>query len=327
MLCTLLAAVKDERPPSDAMVEKHSTLDPRIEGLMQRQAMLKGWSRQTLSGYLSDLGKVMAYVAAQKPPHTLFDVDRNTVMGYLMQLTTDGMKRTTIARRRSALSVWFTLLQQEQMRQDNPVRNLPRLRPERRLPKSISENQIEKLLNAPDTSCPIGVRDRCMLELMYGSGLRVSELVGLRLQQVDRSLGALRVIGKGDKERLVPFGEEAGHWLNRWLEARPDGAGGVLFPGNRQRAMTRQNFWLRIRIYAESAAIEPAPSPHTLRHAFATHLLNHGADLRAVQQLLGHANITTTEIYTHVAQARLNKLVDAIHPLGGGKRDESSRGQ
>ncbi|MDQ6951785.1 MAG: tyrosine recombinase [Mariprofundales bacterium] len=299
------------------------TIDARVEGLMQRQAMLKGWSRQTLASYLSDLTKTTQFLTQQTPPYTLLDADREALMGYLMHLTTEGLKRATISRRRSALSVWFTLLMEEGLREDNPIRNLPRLRPERRLPQSISEEQVEQLLAAPDTEDVRGVRDRCMLELMYGSGLRVSELVTLRLGQVDRTLGALRIIGKGDKERLVPFGKEAEYWLIRWLEVRPSpsikgsSSSGILFPGNKQRPMTRQNFWLRLRDYARKAAINPLPSPHKLRHAFATHLLNHGADLRAVQQLLGHANITTTEIYTHVAQARLSQLVDRIHPLGG----------
>ncbi len=292
-------------------------LPERAEGLLRRQAILKGWSRRTLAAYSRDLAAFSAHLDALDGRITLFNAEREDVLRYLMQLTTEGKRRATIARRRSALSVWFHLLQHEGVREDDPVRNLPRMRPERRLPKSIGEKEVEALLDAPDTGSVIGVRDRCMLELLYASGLRVSELVGLRLEQVDRRRQLLRIVGKGDKERLVPFGDRAAHWLERWLEVRP-GGGGVLFPGRGGRPMTRHNFWRRLKHHALQAGIDPLPSPHVLRHAFATHLLNHGADLRAVQQLLGHANITTTEIYTHIAQERLNRLVDTLHPLGAG---------
>jgi integrase/recombinase XerD len=158
-----------------------------------------------------------------------------------------------------------------------------------------------------------------MLEVLYATGLRVSELVNLTLAQVDMAAGLVRVVGKGDKERLVPFGDEAGRWLAAWLAARPPRpAGPYLFAGRAGKAMSRQNFWLRIRFYASKTGMTHLPSPHTLRHAFATHLLNHGADLRAVQMLLGHANITTTEIYTHVSRTRLHDLVNRSHPLGSG---------
>ncbi|RMH50390.1 MAG: tyrosine recombinase [Zetaproteobacteria bacterium] len=278
--------------------------------------MLKGWSHRTLAAYSRDLAAFAAFLREFDGRQTLFNAEREVVLRYLMRLTTEGKRRATIARRRSALSVWFRLLQQEGVRTENPVRNLPRMRPERSLPVTIGERAVEALLEAPDGGTPIGVRDRCMLELAYASGLRVSELVALRLEQVDRRRMLLRIVGKGDKERLVPFGRRAAGWLDRWLEVRPSG-GDLLFPGRGGRAMTRQNFWKRIRRYALQAGIDPPPSPHGLRHAFATHLLDHGADLRAVQQMLGHANITTTEIYTHVARERLGRLVEQVHPLGG----------
>jgi len=292
------------------------TLPDQAEGLLRRQAILKGWSRQTLSAYTIDIASFSHYLAQLDPPASLLNAERETVLSYLMKLTSDGLKRATIARRRSALSVWFHLLQHEGLRDDDPVRNLPRMRPERRLPKAISESSVEALLDAPDTATTIGIRDRCMLEFTYASGLRVSELVNLRLEQIDQQRALLRIIGKGNKERLIPFGQSAAHWLTTWLQRRPN-SGGVLFPGRGGKPMGRHNFWKRVLHYAQAIGLNPAPSPHTLRHAFATHLLNHGADLRAVQQLLGHANITTTEIYTHIAQERLNQLVNSIHPLGG----------
>ena len=178
---------------------------------------------------------------------------------------------------------------------------------------------MEALINAPNSDTTTGLRDRCMLEILYATGLRVTELVELRLSHVDLAAGLVRVIGKGDKERMVPFGAEAAEWLQQWLIARPrEPSSPFIFAGRAGKPMTRQNFWLRLKQYAVQAGVTPLPSPHTLRHAFATHLLNHGADLRAVQMLLGHANVTTTEIYTHVTRARLHDVVNRSHPLGSG---------
>lgn len=191
----------------------------------------------------------------------------------------------------------------------------------RPLPKSLSEADVEALLQAPDLDDPIGLRDRAMLEVLYACGLRVSELVGLTLEQVNLRQGVLRVFGKGSKERLVPLGEEAIAWIERYMrEARPLLLGGkpsdVLFPSLRGEQMTRQTFWHRIKHQAQVAGISKALSPHTLRHAFATHLLNHGADLRVVQMLLGHSDLSTTQIYTHIARARLQELHAQHHPRG-----------
>jgi len=200
------------------------------------------------------------------------------------------------------------------------VRRLPAQRRHHPLPKMIGEEDVNVLLNMPETSTLIGLRDRCMLEMLYATGLRVSELVSLRMAQVDQSAMLVRVIGKGDKERLVPFGEVAADWLIKWLAERRQMSGTMvspfLFPGRGGNVMTRQNFWQRLKRYARQAGLRQTLSPHTLRHAFATHLLNHGADLRAVQMLLGHANISTTEIYTHVSRVRLHELVNRAHPLG-----------
>jgi len=288
----------------------------RIEGLLHRLAMLRNWSRQTLSAYRCDLMDAHEFLGVSQS--TLFDAQSEELTLYLGSLMKRGLRVSSIQRKRSALSTWYSFLQQESMREDNPVRNLPKQQRGRSLPKNMSEGDVDKLLQAPDTDSMYGLRDRCMLELMYATGMRVSELVGLQLGCLDMQAGVLRVVGKGDKERLIPFGEEAGSWLSQWLQQRPHAANAFVFPGRAGKAMSRQNFWLRMRKYAKEIDLQPLPSPHVLRHAFATHLLNHGADLRSVQMMLGHANITTTEIYTHVSRVRLHQWVDAVHPLGGG---------
>ncbi|MDX8404074.1 MAG: site-specific tyrosine recombinase XerD [Mariprofundaceae bacterium] len=292
-----------------------ATDEERMEGLLQRLGMLRGWSPLTLSAYRADLKQAYEFLH-DKRKQSIFRASQDDIASYLGSLKNKGLKDSSIYRRRSSLSTWYNYLQEEGWREDHPVRQLPNMRRGRSLPKEISEQEVEQLIAIPDTAQSTGLRDRCMLELMYATGLRVSELVGLTLSNIDLQAGIVRVVGKGNKERMVPFGEEAGSWLRKWLHTRANIANSHLFPGRSGRAMSRQNFWQRIKLYASQTGISPLPSPHTLRHAFATHLLNHGADLRAVQMLLGHANITTTEIYTHVSKARLHELVNASHPLG-----------
>ena len=231
-------------------------------------------------------------------------------------------KATSIGRRLSAVRRFYRLqLERGLVREDPTLRVAPPKRP-RRLPKNLSEAQVEALLAAPDVDAPLGLRDRAMLEALYATGLRVSELVGLTRAQVALDAGVVRVMGKGSKERLVPLGEEAIGWVKRWLaEARPPLAGASksdhVFVTARGGPLTRQAFWALIKRHAKRADIASASlSPHVLRHAFATHLLNHGADLRVVQLLLGHADITTTTIYTHVARERLKRLHGEHHPRG-----------
>ncbi len=286
-----------------------------MEGLLQRMGMLRGWSPQTLSAYRSDLKHATSFLHNSRH-HSIFDASQDDIASYLGTLRKAGLKESSIYRRRSSLSTWYGYLQEEGWREDHPVHNLPNMHRGRRLPRELSEKEVELLLATPDVGQATGLRDRCMLELMYATGLRVSELTGLTLSNIDLQAGIVRVVGKGNKERMVPFGEEAGNWLRKWLQKRASIANTHLFPGRSGKAMSRQNFWQRIKLYASRAGISPLPSPHTLRHAFATHLLNHGADLRAVQMLLGHAHITTTEIYTHVSRARLHDLVNSAHPLG-----------
>ena len=232
-----------------------------------------------------------------------------------------GSKATSGNRRLTVFKRYFRWALRERLLTGDPTLKLLAARQPLRVPKTLSESQVESLLAAPDVDVPLGLRDRAMLELMYASGLRVSELVTLKSVHLSLSDGALRVTGKGARERLIPFGEEAHAWLVRYAsDARGQilkgRASDALFVTGRGGPMTRQMFWKLIKAYAERAGVRVPLSPHTLRHAFATHLLNHGADLRAVQLLLGHADISTTTIYTHVARERLKALHAQHHPRG-----------
>jgi len=286
-----------------------------VDGILQRLRMLKNWSKQTLVAYHLDLLDAQQW-CFEHVDCNIFTAKNNDILAYMSSLSQRELRPSSIARKRSALSTFYTYLVLENMRDDNPTKVLPKVRQVRILPKSLSEQHVNDLLEAPDISDMHGLRDRCMLELMYASGLRVSELVSLQLGHVDMQEKLLRVVGKGDKERLVPFGETSQSFLMQWLQMRPKVSNAFLFPGRGNRAMTRQNFWLRIKKHGQAAGLHPLPSPHVLRHAFATHLLNHGADLRSIQWMLGHAHITTTEIYTHVSQQRLHEVIETCHPLG-----------
>jgi integrase/recombinase XerD len=239
-----------------------------------------------------------------------------------------GTRASTANRRLAVFRRYFRWALRERRIERDPTLRLGTARMPLRVPRTLTEAQVDALIAAPDTTTPLGLRDRAMLELMYASGLRVSELVALPLVQLSLADGVVRVVGKGNRERLVPFGEEAQAWLRRWLaEGRPaladpeavvGGRAGspALFLSQRGQAMTRQRFWGIVKSRAREAGITTVLSPHTLRHAFATHLLNHGADLRAVQLLLGHADIATTTIYTHVARERLRLIHQRHHPRG-----------
>ena len=233
----------------------------------------------------------------------------------------EGAAPRSVGRMRSALRRFYAWASREGLIQPNPARDLPAPRLPRALPSDMSEADVEALLAAPDTRSPLGLRDRAMFETLYATGLRVSELVGLTLNEIHLAHGLARIVGKGGRERLVPIGDEAIDWLKRYLqEARPlllgERQASAVFVTDRAAALTRQAFWYRIKHHARQAGLTRLPSPHTLRHAFATHLLNHGADLRAVQMLLGHADLSTTQIYTHVATARLKALHAEHHPRG-----------
>lgn len=291
-----------------------------IEQFLDALWMERGLSENTLSAYRSDLSQFGQWLDRQGRP-SLHDVRREQIQGYLAQrLEQRGSPRST-ARLLSSLRRFYAWLRREQQIGEDPTALIEAPRLGRPLPKSLSESDVDALLLAPDTGTHKGMRDRCMLEVLYATGLRVSELVNLQMGQINRQQGVVRISGKGDKERLVPLGEEALGWLQRYLqEVRPAVLDGqtveAVFLSNRRQPMTRQTFWHLIKDYARRAGIDKPLSPHTLRHAFATHLLNHGADLRVVQMLLGHSDLSTTQIYTHIAKARLQELHARHHPRG-----------
>jgi integrase/recombinase XerD len=292
----------------------------RIDAFCDQLWLQDGLAAASLAAYRRDLVAWAAWLVAQR--QGLFEAGRADVERWLADQFAAKAKATSIGRRLSALRRFYAhQLERGQIREDPTLRVRTPKRP-RLLPKNLSEAQVEALLAAPDAATPLGLRDRAMLETLYATGLRVSELVGLTIGQVALDAGVVRVIGKGSKERIVPLGEEAVAWLARYeKDVRPDLARGApthhLFLTARRGPMTRQAFWALIKRYAVRAGLPAARiSPHVLRHAFATHLLNHGADLRVVQLLLGHADITTTTIYTHVARERLKALHAQHHPRG-----------
>ena len=292
---------------------------PLIERFIEALWLEKGLSAHTQAAYRSDLALLNGWLQARDVE--LQAVGREVLLDHLAWRMNEGYKARSTARLISGMRGFYRFLLREGIIATDPTLQVDMPQLGRPLPKSLSEADVEALLGAPDLDDPIGLRDRAMLEVLYACGLRVSELVGLTLEQVNLRQGVLRVFGKGSKERLVPMGEEAIGWVERYCrEARAALLAGrpadVLFPSLRGEQMTRQTFWHRIKHHAQVAGIAKSLSPHTLRHAFATHLLNHGADLRVVQMLLGHSDLSTTQIYTHIARARLQALHAQHHPRG-----------
>jgi integrase/recombinase XerD len=296
------------------LVESHY-LQPFLDSLW----MESGLSDNTIEAYRRDLLAFSAWLRE-------FDTDlvaatRNDILRYQSFRMREGRKVRSEARLLSSLRRFYRYLCREDVRDSDPTSLIESPRLGRPLPSSLTEEDVENLLMQPDSIDPLGLRDRTMLEVLYATGLRVSELVSLQLEQVNLRQGVIRCIGKGNKERLVPLGEVALDWLQKYMwESRPALLNGKvtddMFPTRRGKAMTRQAFWYLIKRYAQQASIDKELSPHTLRHAFATHLLNHGADLRVVQLLLGHSDLSTTQIYTHVAKERLKSLHAEHHPRG-----------
>lgn len=285
-----------------------------IERFCEAMWLEAGLAEASVASYRRDLQLAERLCAKPLPDFSAADVQ--AVLAQLLDLQ---RKASSMARMRVSLRRFFAWMVEERLRADDPTVLLEAVRHEKPLPRSLSEAEVERLLAAPDLATPAGLRDAAMLELLYACGLRVSELVGLPLSAVFLQEAVLRVRGKGDKVRLVPMGEQAAEMVERYCrEARPQLLKGrvsdVLFIAARGGAMNRRTFWKLIHDYAIAVGIRTAVSPHTLRHAFATHLVNHGADLRVVQMLLGHSNLSTTQIYTHVAEARLAKVFAAHHP-------------
>lgn len=296
--------------------------DTSIDAFVDALWLEEGLSRNTLTAYRRDLTLYARWLTARG--RTLLESTEPDINAYFSARHA-ATRATTANRRLTVFKRYFRWALRERRINADPTLRLQAARQALRVPKTLTEAQVEALLAAPGENTPLALRDRTMLELIYASGLRVSELVGLKTYNISLSEHVLRVFGKGNKERLVPFGEEASHWLQRYLqEARPALLAGkqtddlfVTLRGTRAgEAMSRVMFWMIVKKHALAAGITAPLSPHTLRHAFATHLLNHGADLRAVQMLLGHADISTTTIYTHVARERLKSLHAQHHPRG-----------
>ncbi len=286
-----------------------------IEQFLDAAWSEQGLSDNTLSAYRSDLMSYLKWLDSRN--FTLQNADWETVIRFLDSYGHASPRSR--ARRLTSLRRFYRYLLREELIHEDPTGRLKTPASGRSLPKSLSEEDVERLLAAPNPEQTLGLRDKAMIELIYATGLRVSELVNLTLREINLQLGVVRITGKGGKERIVPMGEEAIEWLHRYIkQSRPEILKGAtsdaLFPGRNGKAMGRHAFWHRVKQLTLAAGIDKAVSPHTLRHAFATHLLNHGADLRVVQMLLGHRDISTTQIYTHIAQARLQDLHAKHHP-------------
>ena len=295
------------------------TREQLIQQYLDSVWLEKGLSQHSIAAYRADLTRFSRWQASEG--RALATTTRSDIEAFLAHRLNSGNTARSTARFMSCIRGFFRFLLRERLTTQDPTLDIASPKVGRSLPKFLTESEVERLLAAPDTTDAIGLRDRAMLELLYACGLRISELTQLPTGALNLRQGVVRVTGKGSKERLVPMGQEAMDWIERYMaQARPVLLNGqpaeILFPSNRAQAMTRQTFWHRIKHYAAVADIRTPISPHTLRHAFATHLLNHGADLRVVQLLLGHSDLSTTQIYTHIAQARMQALHARHHPRG-----------
>lgn len=306
-------AGRDNQRPAE-LVASEAVIERFIDAVW----MERGLSRNTLSAYRTDLTTLARWLAERRRP--IEAARRADLLDFIAWRVEAGARPRSTARQLSSFRRLFKYLVREGIRKDDPTAEIDMPKIGRPLPKSLSESEVEALLDAPDTEDCLGHRDRTMLEVLYATGLRVSELVNLQLSQININQGVIRVVGKGDRERLIPLGEESLDWIEAFIggaraEILLDRQSDYLFPTRRGDHMTRQAFWHLIKRYANKAGVGKL-SPHTLRHAFATHLLNNGADLRVVQMLLGHSDLSTTQIYTHVARERLKDLHARHHPRG-----------
>ena len=298
---------------------KPAQVDPAVGRFLDAVWMERGLSPNTLAAYRADLTALSRWLATRDIP--ILRTTRGELLGFISFRVEAGARPRSTARQLSSFRRFFRYLVREGVIRDDPTAQIAMPKIGRSLPKSLSEEEVESLLAAPLVSDPLGHRDRTMLEVLYATGLRVTELVSLQHNQVNLNQGVIRVLGKGNRERLIPLGEESVRWLQEFVsgarnEILLDRSTDYLFPTRRGDRMTRQAFWHIIKRYARKSSIAKELSPHTLRHAFATHLLNHGADLRVVQMLLGHSDLSTTQIYTHVARERLKDMHATHHPRG-----------
>ncbi len=301
---------------SDDQKNKESKM---IDSFLDSLWLEQGLSKSTLDAYRSDLKLLKVW--AKKRELKMDEISRPDLLEFIAFKAEQGSSARTSARMLSSLRRFYTYLMQQEIISTNPTDKISMPKIGRSLPVLLTENEVLKLIKAPNTKKPLGFRDRVMLELLYATGLRVSELVKLEVNQVNLNQGYLRVMGKGDKERLVPMGKTAKRWMKNYLngpiqEILNDRQSDCLFPTRTSTSISRQAFWQIIKKYAMKVGISAKLSPHSLRHAFATHLINHGADLRVVQMLLGHSDLSTTQIYTHIAQHRLKDLHEKHHPRG-----------
>ena len=301
---------------SDDQKNKESKI---IDSFLDSLWLEQGLSKSTLDAYRSDLKLLKVWAKNQELK--MDEISRPDLLEFIAFKAEKGSSARSSARMLSSLRRFYTYLMQQEIISTNPTEKISMPKIGRSLPVLLTENEVLQLIKAPNTKMPLGFRDRVMLELLYATGLRVSELVKLEANQVNLNQGYLRVMGKGDKERLVPMGKTAKRWMKNYLngpiqEILNDRQSDCLFPTRTSTSISRQAFWQIIKKYAMKVGISTKLSPHSLRHAFATHLINHGADLRVVQMLLGHSDLSTTQIYTHIAQHRLKDLHEKHHPRG-----------
>ncbi len=290
-----------------------------IDQFLDAVWMERGLSANTLAAYRADLNALSRWLVAQDLG--LLDASRENLLGFVAARAEAGARPRSTARQLSSFRRFYRYFVREGEINDDPTARIEMPKVGRALPETITEEEVESLLLAPDVKDALGLRDRTMLELLYATGLRVTELINLTQSQINLNQGVIRIVGKGDRERLIPLGEECQNWIRKFcasarLDILMDRQTDYLFPTRRGNRMTRQAFWHIIKRYGAKAGISKKLSPHSLRHAFATHLLNHGADLRVVQMLLGHSDLSTTQIYTHVARERLKDLHGEHHPRG-----------
>jgi integrase/recombinase XerD len=285
-----------------------------IDSFLDSLYIEKGLSNNTVSSYKNDIKSFFLWL--DENSFNPLNINASNANNYVSKLFGDGLKSSSVNRKISAIKSFYIFLQKKKIIMKSPIADIVMPKQEKYLPVSMSEEEVERLLNSPDLNIQIERRDKAMIEVLYATGIRISELTNLKLTDLDINRSVLKVFGKGSKERLVPFGEKAAESLNLYLTDRKDLKSKEIFLSNRGTKISRSAFWQRIKIYTKRENLKISISPHTLRHAFATHLLNRGADLRSVQILLGHSDLSTTQIYTHIAKQRLGEILKKHHPRG-----------
>ena len=288
--------------------------DHLIDSFLDSLYIEKSLSNNTVSSYKNDIKSFFLWL--DENSFNPLNINASDANNYVSKLFGDGLKSSSVNRKISAIKSFYIFLQKKKIIMKSPIADIVMPKQEKYLPVSMSEEEVERLLNSPDLNIQIERRDKAMIEVLYATGIRISELTNLKLTDLDINRSVLKVFGKGSKERLVPFGEKAAESLNLYLTDRKDLKSKEIFLSNRGTKISRSAFWQRIKIYTKRENLKISISPHTLRHAFATHLLNRGADLRSVQILLGHSDLSTTQIYTHIAKQRLGEILKKHHPRG-----------